>query len=109
MKMEDAPRVCSNCRGPHTASCRGCPAATEYLKRFKPPVNKQKLFSDVIKSQTNNNKPSSGSAQIRKSQVNMKPVENETKRRDKQTNKHYLIVQRRSSKTVWREFNYYDD
>lgn len=50
-KPTEAAPVCVNCKGSHTASYRGCPAAELYLQRFK---SKKPTYSSVLKKNTNN-------------------------------------------------------
>lgn len=61
-KMEEAPPVCANCHGPHTASFRGCPEAKKYLNKINPKI------TFTAKNSTNNNQRYSGTSQVRRRQ-----------------------------------------
>lgn len=63
-KAPEAPPVCVNCKGPHTASYRGCPKAVTYLQRFK---SKTPSYSNVLKkniTQNHNNVNMTGNGKL---------------------------------------------
>lgn len=92
MKMEEAPPVCSNCHGPHTASFRGCPEAMKYLQRFNSRGKNQLTFSSVVKNSLNNRTHDSGTNQMKwHNQSNNKPSVNEPRAREQPTNSLFSL------------------
>lgn len=50
-KDPEAPPVCVNCKGPHTASYRGCSVAESYLQKLR---NAKSTYNNMLKKNTTN-------------------------------------------------------